>query len=318
MKRLLAGWLSLVLLFFGSMVFAEDAGRPDNATIEESFITVEGEDMGSLAENILLLKKLTENEDVAALLKNEEVSTLASEITLRVLRWMVQNRPVTMKILAELGFGEEDLHCVEKIWDSADRVRAAYAAYQESEDGKQLQAEWEAVENDPEIRQSVADFQELFNSEDLQGILKALMKAVEAEKTEHGILDGTMAPSDLDGRITENTFIGRLIIEMGHVLEHSAWAQESLPKMIRNENLARYLIHLSSGSPELDSLIREECTLTLEDPEVSRFLQRMLAGMQELTEALSETAGVTEEKPEGQPVTDAEGQMNNGEEEKHE
>ena len=98
-------------------------------------VSGEGEAPGSLAQNLRMIQNLLKDEDMQAILKNKDASAVTAEIALRVLMWLVQNRPVTIKILVELGIGETELKCIEKIWDSSERVAAAYKEYLDSEDG---------------------------------------------------------------------------------------------------------------------------------------------------------------------------------------
>ena len=151
MKKWLAVLLSVMILFSGSLCLAESTEPKENADIQEAVVSVEGESLGTLSENIRFLKDLAQNEEVRELLGMEEVKTVTSEIIWRVLIWLYQNRPVTMKILAELGVKESDRRCIEKLWDSADRIGEALMNHSQTEDGRQLQAEAEAVKNDPDI-----------------------------------------------------------------------------------------------------------------------------------------------------------------------
>ena len=103
MKKWLAVLLSVMILFSGSLCLAESTEPKENADIQETVVSVEGESLGTLSENIRFLKDLAQNKEVRELLGMEEVKTVTSEIIWRVLIWLYQNRPVTMKILAELG-----------------------------------------------------------------------------------------------------------------------------------------------------------------------------------------------------------------------
>ena len=120
MKRWLAALLAVALLFSGGTVLAENANSRDIVDIQESMSSREGETVGTLAENILFLMEALQKEEIRSLLKMEDVQDILSEVVYRVLAWLVENRPVTMKILAELGVVESDLRCIEKLWDSMD------------------------------------------------------------------------------------------------------------------------------------------------------------------------------------------------------
>lgn len=280
MKRWLAGWLSVIILFSGCLriAIADDQTNPDstdpmeNADIQETMVTVEGEDLGTLTENIRFLLELRNNEDVQALLQNDEVKDVVSEIIWRVLVWMYQNRPVTMKILAELGVGEADLRCVGKLWDSFDRITGALEKYTESEDGRQLNAELAAVRDDPEIVESMENFRVMITSEDVVVLMDTLEKTSRKNAAERKAAGGSMTREAITQELDRSTFTGALIYELLSVMEKSDWARNSVPKLQENEKLWVFLNHLSSNTPELDRVLREECLRLVSDPEMYGFL----------------------------------------------
>ena len=275
-RSLTALLLALILLLAAPAAPAESDEDTGTADIEEALITKEGGDPGSLAENLVMFKNLLQDEDVKAILKNKEVGEITSELVARVLSWMLQNRPVTMKILTELGIRESDRQSIEKIWDSADRIIATYNEYLETEDGKQLAAEFEAVRTDPDIIESVIAFRDLATSEDLTQLLHALSDAVEADKTNDEMEDGRLTQAVMEREISDKNFIGAVILEIMSILDHSEWAQESVPKLAKNENLLRLLEHLANGNQDLDKMIRDELRLILGDQEVKLFIQNVL------------------------------------------
>jgi hypothetical protein len=299
MRRWLAGLLSVMILFSGSLCLAEDTESMENADIQETVVSVEGESLGTLSENIRFLKDLAADEEVRELLGMEEVKTVTSEVIWRVLVWLYQNRPVTMKILAELGIKESDRRCIEKIWDSADRIGEALIEHSQTEDGKQLQAEAEAVKNDPEIQQALVNFQKLATSEDLMNILDALDEAVKDEALKSEAVksetagsensDGALTNEARNQRVDQSSFIGKLIIEAISVMDQSEWARESVPKLLKNENLWRFLTHLSGGNPELDRVFQEEFVLIAGDPEINVFFKKTLLDAQALYQVLEGT-----------------------------
>ena len=285
MRRWLAGLLSVMILFSGSLCLAEDTESMENADIQETVVSVEGESLGTLSENIRFLVSLTGNEEIRGLLKIEDVKSITSEIIWRTLVWLYQNRPVTMKILAELGVKEADLRCIEKLWDSADRIGEALMKHSRSEDGRQLQAEAKAVKNDPELQEALVNFQKLATSEDLKNILDTLDDAVISEAAEHETVNSDTVISDVD----QSSFIGKLVVKALSVIEQSEWAQKSVPNLLKNENLRRFLAHLSVGNPELDRAFREEFVLITSDPEMNVFFREILLEVQALFRALAET-----------------------------
>ena len=302
MKRWLAGLLSVMMLFSGTLCLAEETGAIENADLQETVVSVEGENLGTLSENLRFLVDLTKNEEIRDLLRIEDVKNVASEIIWRSLVWMVQNRPVTMKILAELGVTESDRRCIEKIWDSADRVAAAFKKHAESEDGRRLQAEAEAVKNDPELQETWANFMTLATSEDLTKVLDALNETLKTEMAEIKDQDGTLTREALNRNMDRSSFTGRLIYEALSLMDQSEWARESVPELLTNENLWRFLSHLSVGNKELDDVLQEECILIMSDPEINVFFQQTLQEALALYRAL---AGSETEKTQttGEEVT---------------
>jgi hypothetical protein len=286
MKRLLAGWLAMMLLFAAGITLAENPGEEETVNIEESLVSGEGMDPGSMAQTIRMIRGLLQDEDVKAILKNQEAASVLSEVIARIAAWMIQNKDVTMKILTELGVSETDRNSIEKIWDSLDRINESYKAYLETEDGKQLAAEYAAVKNDPDVIQAAKDFRTLSTSEDLEQLLKALDAAVEADKTNNEMENGRLTQAVMDREVNDKTFIGALIIEIMQVLDHSPWAQKSVPKLANNENVLKLLKHLGKGNPDQDKLIREELQLILGDSEVKTFILNVIRDGHELYKAL--------------------------------
>ena len=288
MKKWLAVLLSVMILFSGSLCLAESTEPKENADIQETVVSVEGESLGTLSENIRFLKDLAQNKEVRELLGMEEVKTVTSEIIWRILIWLYQNRPVTMKILAELGVKESDRRCIEKLWDSADRIGEALMNHSQTEDGRQLQAEAEAVKNDPELQESLVNFQALATSEDLTVILDTLSEAVKAETAEKKNPDGALTKEALNRNVDQSSFIGKLIIEALTVMDRSEWARKSVPKLLKNENLWRFLAHLSGGNSELDRVFREEFVLITSDPEINVFFKQTMLEARALYRALAD------------------------------
>lgn len=283
--------LALVLLLSTPLkTLGETPERMENADIEESLISGEGEDAESLAENIRMVQNLLKDEDVQALLNNHEVISVASEISARILVWMVQNRTVTMKILAELGVRESELKSIGKIWDSWERISAACEAYMASEDGKQLLTEFGAVKNDPEIQACLKEYRDLLTSKDFDRFLDFLQKASREASREPATANvshrGSLTQEAQEQHLAESGFIGMLISDIMLFLEQSEWAQDLLPKVATNKNLWTLLRHLSSGNSGLDHLIHQECFQLLNDDEVFAFLQNTLWKAYELYKVL--------------------------------
>ena len=288
MKRWLAALLAVALLFSGGTVLAENANSRDIVDIQESMSSREGETVGTLAENILFLMEALQKEEIRSLLKMEDVQDILSEVVYRVLAWLVENRPVTMKILAELGVVESDLRCIEKLWDSADRISAATEAYMETEDGKQLSAEIKAVQQDQELRETLVRFAELLSSEDLLSMLSTISDAVDQVADAERASAGSLTEIALSRQLDPTSFIGNLVIDLLIVLERSKWARESLPALLNSETLWPLLNHLADNT-QLDAIYQEELTLLMRDPDINDFLQRTLTELAVLMHSLQES-----------------------------
>ena len=276
-KRRLAVMLAGMVLFSCVTAPAENTGR-DTVGIQESVVTREGETAGTLKEHFLLLAQLAEKEEVRNLMRMEDVSTIANEVVWKVLVWMARNRPVTMKILAELGLAESELRNVGKLWDSAERVYAAFQEYSGTEQGKRIITDLDALLNDEVFTKSLKSLQALLTSEDLGNILTALKEVTESDRT--GWTEGTLTKEALDRNVDQTTFTGSLLLALFNVLDQTGWAMESLPDLLMNENLWRFLKDISEGSEELDRTMQEEFSLLAEDTEMTAFLeQTFFAGL---------------------------------------
>lgn len=276
-KRRLAVMLAGIVLFSCVTAPAENTGR-DTVGIQESVVTREGETAGTLKEHFLLLAQLAEKEEVRNLMRMEDVSTIANEVVWKVLVWMARNRPVTMKILAELGLAESELRNVGKLWDSAERVYAAFEEYSGTEQGKRIITDLDALLNDEVFTKSLKSLQALLTSEDLGNILTALKEVTESDRT--GWTEGTLTKEALDRNVDQTTFTGSLLLALFNVLDQTGWAMESLPDLLMNENLWRFLKDISEGSEELDRTMQEEFSLLAEDTEMTAFLeQTFFAGL---------------------------------------
>ena len=307
MKRILAGWLAVMLLFAAGITLAENSGEENTVSIEESLVSGEGMDPGSTEQNVRMIQGLLKNEDIREILKNPEVKSVLSDVIGKILVWMVRNREVTMKILTEMGVSETDRKSVEKIWDSLERINASNQEYLETDDGKQLAAEYAAVKSDPDIIEAVKDFRMLSSSEDLEHLLKALGEAVAADKSNDEMENGRLTQAVMSREIDNKTFVGNIILKIMHVLDQSPWVQKSAPKLANNENLMKFLNHLAKGSPEQDKLIRTELQLILGDREVNHFIQKVLRDGHALFKALdnpSEPAPEPESKEQENPEHD--------------
>ena len=274
-KRWLAGLLSGMIVFSGISISAEDTG-PDIVEIQESVVTREGEDAGTLEDRILQIAELMQTEQIQNLLKIEDVKTISSEVIWKALVWLAQNRPVTMKILAELGVEEADRRCIEKLWDSAEKISDAVQEFQDSEEGKKLTEDAEALRNDPEFLEAMKNLQALLTSDDVDSIMDGIQETVESGRAAgHG--DGSLTQEALDRQLDRTSFVGSLLIRLLAVLDESEWARDSLPDLMNNENFWLFLLDLSEGDKTLDQTIQKELGKLAEDPEIDPFIRRTIS-----------------------------------------
>ncbi len=277
MKRWFAGLLALLLLFSGAAGLAEEPGM-STADIQKTVTSQEGETTGTLAENLEFLVRFIQNEQVRSLLKMDDFRDVAVDIVWEALVWMVENRPVTMKILTEVGVGEADRNCVEKLWDACNRISAAVEEYKASEDGQRLAAEYEALRTDPDFRESLENMRDMLTSENITELSGAVWSALE-ESTGDFKEDGELTREALKREMSQTSFVGSLLMELLGVLQQSKWASVSLPKLLRNEPFWVFVLHLTNGNEALDSLIQGELRALSEDPEMRSFVDRTLEAL---------------------------------------
>ena len=129
------------------------------------------------SENLRIIGALLNSEDFRHLLEIDDVKYLISDLLAESVIWMLQNRPVTMKILAELGAGENDLKIINRLWDSETVIERSVADYLAEPDGLLLQEEAIQVFGSSDFLQSVKDFSSLATSEDLQNLIQAFTGA---------------------------------------------------------------------------------------------------------------------------------------------
>lgn len=113
MKRCLAGLLAGVMLFPGIAAVAEETDS--TVKIQESLVSREETEDTSLRERLFQIAELMNTEEVRALLNIDDVKSILNDVVFKVLRWMIDHRPVAMKIFTELGIGEKDRQCIEKL-----------------------------------------------------------------------------------------------------------------------------------------------------------------------------------------------------------
>ena len=306
-KRWLAALLAGIVLISGAAASAESTGR-GTVDIQESVVSREGESAGTLKDHLLLLGDLLQTEEVRNLLKIEDVKTITSEVIAKVAAWMINHRPVTMKIFTEFGFGEADVRCIGTLWDSADRIAAAVREYEASEEGKRLAADRGALFRDPDFREMLESFLPLLTRENLDRILADLRKVVDswdspsegdppARDARPG--DGPLAKEAMDRQVDPTSVLGSLLLAVLDALDADEWAGNYLPDLLQNENLWRFVTDLTNSTGSLDRNIQAELEILLDDPEMIDFADRSISALFSLLESLSSpAAGNDSEKTE--------------------
>lgn len=298
MKRWIAWILTAALLLACFPAAAQNTVGMSDADIQESMISREDGTESTLGETLVFFITLLQDEEIQGLFRNQDVKDLVNEGIVKVLVWMIQNRPITIKILAEMGISQEDIRSVEAIWDSAERIREKWNEHAMTEDGKQLVAELTAVQNDPELRGAFESFLNMIRSEDFLSVVETIGNTViafsEREDTDADASD-TQESDSLEARINRSTVLGGLIADLINVVHASEWGQVALPEVLNNENLKKAVVHLSRDD-ELAAILREEITALNENPEVNGMIARLLAFLFEELETDEEKAPEDAEK----------------------
>lgn len=297
MSRKLRAWTALLLavvLSAGVFLSAWAESKTD-AELQESLVTREGESRGTLTENLEQLFFMLQSEDVLSLLRIEDVNEITNEILVRILIWLIENRPVTMKILAELGADEEDQYCIGKIWDSADRIVEAAKTFLDSEDGRRLRIEAEQLENDPAFLDALYSLKDLLSEENLSdtlSFLSALLDTSESLSEEEAlkeILDGSLIDSALDHNLPSESFTGNMMMNLMSIADEREAVRNALDKLLKNEHMWNLLIILSENNHVLDEVLREEFKKLGADPRVVAFITRIAKSLRDVVEKLRDS-----------------------------
>ena len=275
-KRWLAALLAGILLFPGA-AFSEGSGSTarDTAEIQKSLVSRESSEQ-TLEQHFLQLLELLKRDEIRHLLTIEDFSTITSEVIVKVFIWLGENRPVTTKILEALGISEADRLCVEKVWDSAERIYDAWMAYSESEDGQKLAAEAQALAEDPEFQEALLEFSDVLSSDRMEAIVITILDSA-LQSGEPLLHDGPLA-GKVQGSLRENkTFAGRLFLLLMEFLDQTDWAREPVLKLLGNGKLWTFLLHAVNIDSSLDRVLEEELQKLAEDPDIKAFLERTVS-----------------------------------------
>lgn len=304
MKRWIAGWLAAVFLFSAGVACAEGSPGSGTAGIQESVVTIEGEEIGSLGENLMFLAELMKNEDVRALLSRQDVSDLFTEAVLKVAVWLYENRPVAMKVLAELGVSENDCVLIGRVWDAFERVRSKAQEYAGTEDGKLLDREWQLIKDDPDLQAVQNSLIRVLTSKDTQELAGELLAAADAESGEDA-QDGPLTQQAKEREVDGTSVSGRMLLRIMKILDESEWDSEHLTNLLMNENIWNLVMHLANRESEVIPVAQEEFEKLMEDPEMADFITRAIVDVISVKDRLFELA---DEMPEGVPA-DADGDI---------
>ncbi len=295
MKRWFAGILAVILLFSGGSAFAESNPAQGNADLPKA-AAEDGEGAGTLKDNLRFLVDTFRNEEVQSLLRRKDIQDLFNEVIVKVLVWMIENRPVTMIILAEMGVSESERGLIGRIWDSADRIATAAGEYWETEDGKLLKQEYEAVLNDPDINEAVESMFRFFGSGEFVQLLLEIKEAADSDApaTEGTAVSGDSPDAGTDGekdgepepqdgllmqqakerQLDSTTFSGKALMAAIRFLDRADLEMDFLAKLLTNENLWTLISHLANRESNAVLQAREEYRQLMSDPEIAAFFRR--------------------------------------------
>ena len=312
--RMLTALLLAAVLSFGCLLpaAAENPDRRTDAELQESVVTREGEETGTLVENLEQLVLLLTRKDVLSLMKIEDVGVITNEVIFRVVEWMLQNREVTMKILVELGASEADLRSIEKIWDSGLRIKAAILEFEESETGRQIAADAEALENDPAFMETLKAFTNLATEENIEDILEILSTVLNPEPSpkpegEGGeeTTEGWLLQEALARKLDLESFSGEKVSALLRILQDRENFHESLEKLLENEHLWSLLRSVVGGADNpLNDVFRQEWNTLASDEEVRDFCLQTARGCSQALDRLKELNEKAAQAAESQQTTE--------------
>jgi len=300
MKRWLAGMLVVILLFSGGLAsLAEESpgSGKSKADIEESMVTREGEELGSLADNIRFFLEYAAREDIRSLFDLDDVKDIFSEVFIKVGLWLLQNRPVALKILKEFGIPEMEVTLVSELWDSADRITVAQRNFSETEAGSRLVQDVENLMQDNDFKDSVKNFGNLLNSDDFGNFLSALQKLVQEGKSEAKQHEGPLTAEAFRRQLDRSSFAGEIIFLLFYTAEQSEWGKESVPKLLKNEKLWKVAQAISNAGKDRESLVTvicEEIQRLFSLPEMTHFLENTVPA---IAETIAEFVSSREKEP---------------------
>lgn len=280
MKQLCAFLSAVVLAFSCLSAGAESAGMPENQVPETAETAVSPENgsagHGAITDVILTFVALIKSEDFQALVKYDDVRLVLSDIVWEALLWLWQNRPVTMKILTELGVPPAEQEIISRIWDTAEQIVAQETAYTQTEDGKQLIQEFRELSAHPSWETLRQGFISMVQPSEIQALLDSLSGTSPSGQSADGEQDVTAASlldkaKNLGVDLSEGN--AESLAALLNILFRFSWARESLHELMKTSVFWKFVFHLyqSHLSPS-GGLVRTELRSLLSEPEIRKYL----------------------------------------------
>ncbi|MBQ3277673.1 MAG: hypothetical protein IJG94_00715 [Clostridia bacterium] len=270
MKKWLA-WILIPVLAF-CFLPGGAAAEEENADIQETVVTREDQGEASTAsDDLMLLVTTLRSDEFKDLIRNPEVKDVISEVVTNLSVYLIENRPVTMKILEAWGLKEHELNAVGALWDSADRLYHLEQEYEQTEDGEILFVELKTLIHNPVFIQFCDDYRRMLESSDLQVLLEGIRKAAQKGKMTDS---GEVAERFREKGISEDSISADLMKAILSVAELETDTRESLKLLLKEPDFWKVVNHVTGNQLKMDMApITEELNKLLENEDVMRFLQ---------------------------------------------
>ncbi len=271
MRRIIAFLLMLSLLC-GTGALAEST-QQETADIQELVVTREDQEY-TLQQQLIGFLDVLRSEELRELLNIQDVQEVVQMVVVDVVKWLLENRETTMKILAALDVTEYEREMVSRIWDSADCILAQIREYQETESGEMLREELLDLGRSTDWKTAVRDFAAMGSSQDLKDLLNecliCLVQIKIRNSTDPETVEAVIASQEKS--VTPSDLASHLIT----FLKNSPWFQQSMPALLDNPLFSATVEHLFDvlESEQLGA-VGEELRLLLDDAEVMDFISKV-------------------------------------------
>lgn len=247
--------------------------------IEEKLVSGEGKAFdGTLAGTLDLVSKFITDPEYMHILRIKDVQDIMNEVVLRGLVWLWQNRPVTMKVLKELGVKKEERSLISTIWDSAERLEAAEKDYILTEDGQQLKAEFEELKKHPACDGIVKGFFNVISAQNVRELLDALhrdegdtQEAYEPVTTDEVRDYAKQMGYEEQMTDADAEYLAHLV----EVVQHLYGAESALGELMTTEIFWKTLLHLYISHFSDTGVIREEVDKLLSDRKIREYISNL-------------------------------------------